>query len=429
MSTELADGSHAKIKFLGGTKEVGRSAIAVSSGGTQVLLDYGVAMDHEPGFPIHVPQKEVEAIILTHAHLDHSGGIPIFHVRGKTPVYSTSLTFDLSKVLLSDLINLSGYYLPYEYLEVDTMMRCRVDIDYGEEVQIGNFKVRFLDAGHIPGSAQIVLDLGGGKRLAYTGDINTVGTELLASASTDYGELSHLIIETTYATEDHPERPPLEERFVSRVREVVERGGTVLVPAFSVGRSQEILCILAAHKFEYPIIMDGMALKINEIMLQYPQYFKNPSLLRRALEGAKWVSGWHERRDVVKSPGVIVSPAGMLKGGTAAYYVEKVARIKGNAIFMVSFQIPGTPGRVLLEEGKVFIGGKAKAVEAEVERFDFTSHCGRRELETLLRGVQGNPAVYTVHGSPENCREMAEWVAREIGLKALAPSAGDVYKL
>jgi putative mRNA 3-end processing factor len=425
----LTDGSNAKIRFLGGTKEVGRSAVAVSSGGTQVLLDYGVAMDREPGFPIHVPPKEVNAIILTHAHLDHSGGIPIFHVRGKTPVYATSLTIDLSKVLLCDLINLSGYYLPFEYLEVDTMMKCRVNVDYGEEVTVGNLKVKFLDAGHIPGSAQLVLDLGGGKRLAYTGDINTVGTQLLDNASTDYGELSHLVIEATYANEDHPERTQLEKLFVSRVREVVENGGTVVVPAFSVGRSQEVLCILAAHKFEYPIIMDGMALKINEIMLQYPKFFKNYSLLQRALEGAKWVSGWHERRDVVKSPGVIVSPAGMLKGGTAAFYVEKVARGRENAIFLVSFQIPGTPGRVLMEERKVFVGGKAKTVEAEVERFDFTSHCGRKELEALLKGARGNPTVYTVHGSPENCKEMAEWVKREIGLKAEVPSAGDVYKL
>ncbi|MEM3736786.1 MAG: MBL fold metallo-hydrolase [Candidatus Bathyarchaeia archaeon] len=429
MSADSNAGSSAKLRFLGGTKEVGRSAVAVSSGKTQILLDYGIAMNYEPGFPIHIPPKEVNAIVLTHAHLDHSGGIPIFHVRGKTPVYATSLTFELTKILLSDLINLSGYYLPYEYLEVDTMMQCRVNVSYSDECQIGDIKVGFLDAGHIPGSAQLLLDLGGGKRLAYTGDINTVDTQLLSRASTDYGELSHLIIEATYVNEDHPERSQLEKLFVARAREVVERGGTVLVPAFSVGRSQEILCILAAHKFEYPVVMDGMALKVNEIMLQYPQYFKNHNLLRRALEGARWVSGWRERKEVVKSPGVIVSPAGMLKGGAAAFYIEKVANKKQNAIFLVSFQIPGTPGRVLLEERKVFIGGKAKTVEAEVERFDFTSHCGRKELEALLKEAKGNPTVYTVHGSPENCMELAEWVEREVGLKALAPSANDSYKL
>jgi len=429
LSVETTNGSNAKIKFLGGTKEVGRSAVAVRNGDTHVLLDYGIAMGHEPGFPIHVPPKEVDAIILTHAHLDHSGGIPIFHIKGKTPVLATSLTFDLAKVLLSDLINLSGYYLPYEYLEVDTMMRCRVNVDYEEEIQIGDLKVKFLDAGHIPGSSQLVLDLGKGKRIVYTGDINTVGTQLLENASTDYGEVSHLIIEATYANEDHPDRSELEKLFVSRIREVVGRGGTVLVPAFSVGRSQEILCILAAHKFEYPVVMDGMALKINEIMLQYPQFFKNHSLLRRALEGAKWVSSWQERKGAVTAPGVIVAPAGMLTGGTAAFYVEKVAKKKQNAIFLVSFQIPGTPGRVLLEQKKVFIRGRPKTVEAEVERFDFTSHCGRKELEAILKVNHGNPTVYTVHGTPENCRELAEWVEREVGLKAVSPSAGEVHKL
>lgn len=428
--SSVSSNGQAKIRFLGGTRQVGRSGVALSSGGTQVLLDYGVLISQEePGFPVHVSPKEVDGIIVTHAHLDHTGGVPIYHIRNKTPVYGTSLTFAITDILIKDFINLAGYYLPYEYLELDTMLRCKINVEYGSEVTIGSLKARFIDAGHIPGSMQIVMETAPGKTLVYTGDVNLAETKLLGSASLDYGQPSAFIVESTYANEDHPGRLELEKEFVARIREVVERGGTALVPAFSVGRSQEVLCVLAAHEFPYPIMVDGMALNVNETMLQHPRFFKDYKLLRRALEDAKWVSRWNERKSATRTPGVIVAPAGMLKGGAAAFYVQKVAGRKQNAIFLVSFQIPGTPGKVLLNERKIFVNGKAKSVEAEVERFDFSSHSGRGELETMMKSVKGSPDVYVMHGTPENCQNFAQWIHDELGLKAIAPQAGEVYKI
>jgi len=417
-----------KLRFLGGVREVGRSALAVFSGGSTILLDYGVQINREPEFPLHIPPRDVDAIFLSHAHLDHSGGIPLFHIRYRIPVYATELTFELSRILINDFIKLSGYYLPYEPADLEAMLNNAVTVNFGETVNVKGFKVSFLDAGHIPGSLQILVEAGG-KKLLYTGDVNVNETKLLKGADLDYGELSAVVVEATYAGETHPDRRKLEEAFVDRVREVVERGGTALIPAFSVGRSQEILCILEAYGFEHPVYMDGLALEVNEVMLRHPMYFRDYHLLKRALEKARWITTWRERKQAVKRPCAIVSPAGMLKGGAAAYYVEKVAKESRNAIFLVSFQVPGTPGRMLLEERRVLVNCKPKPVQAEVEFFHFSSHTDGEGLKRLLRSVEGNPKVFIVHGNPENSEKLASWVHGELGLEAIIPNVGENYQV
>ena len=425
-------GKEVRIRFLGGAGEVGRSSIALSSGNTTVLLDYGILLDHEPSFPLHIQPRNLDGILLTHAHLDHSGGIPLFYLRGKIPLYTTKLTLKLSRILINDLIKLSGYFLPYEDLNVDTMERCFIPASYGKKFRIKDLNFEFRDAGHIPGSAQIIIKVAEDNRektIVYTGDINLRKTKLLNAVDVNHGEISCLILESTYATEDHPPRQEVEKAFVKRVKEVVEDGGTVLVPAFSVGRSQEVLCILAEQNFDYPVVMDGMALEVNKVLLEYPEYFRDYELLKYALSSVEWVERWKDRRLAVKKPCVIISPAGMLQGGAAAFYVKEVAKRSRNAIFLVSFQIPGTPGRKLLEEKKIFFGGRKINVEAEVERFDFSSHAGESELKELLKNVEGNPTVFLVHGSREKSEKLAEWVKTELGMPVFVPSIGDTFKI
>jgi putative mRNA 3-end processing factor len=417
-----------KLRFLGGTQEVGRSAIAVSSGNTTILLDYGVMLNREPELPLHIPPKEVNGILLTHAHLDHSGGIPLFHIRQRIPVYTTTLTLELTRILIKDLLKLSGYYLPYEYADLESMLQNAAPAECNETFRIGDFKVKFIEAGHIPGSVQIILEAEN-KKILYTGDVNAYETKLLKAADTGYGELSAIIIESTYADENHPERLKLEEEFVGKVREVVERGGTALIPAFSVGRSQEVICILESHGFEYPVFMDGLALEANEVMLKHPKYFKDYMLLKKALEKTRWINGWRERRQTVKKPCAIVSPAGMLKGGAAAYYVEKVAKNPRNAIFLVSFQIPGTPGRFLLEEKRIYVSGKPKPVEAELGYFHFSSHADGAGLRKIVKAVKGDPKVFVVHGNRDNCLKFSEWIRSELGFWAESPKQGETYKI
>jgi putative mRNA 3-end processing factor len=417
-----------QVKFLGGAREVGRIGIAVKSEKTQVLLDYGVMLDHQPGFPMHVPPKEVDALILTHSHLDHSGAIPIYYVQGQRPLYTNKLNLELTQLLIQDFIHLSGYYLPFEYLELKTMMRSNKHLDFGVEQALGDMRFQLLNAGHTPGSAQVLIEAEG-KRLLYTGDFNIGETKLLEGASMDYGDLDAVIMESTYADEDHTERPELERHFVESITEIVEKGGTVLVPAFGVGRSQEIACVLSANHFEYPVFLDGMAREASRVIMNFKEFLRDPRMFMDAMHSAEWVEGWRDRRRALRNPGVIISTAGMLKGGPAAFYVSKLGKRANNAIFLVSYQIPGTPGKELLEKGICTIDGKIRRIKARYEHFDFSSHCGASQLKEALRKLGGKPKVFVVHGAEGNCELFANWAKSELGLEAFAPKTGETFEV
>jgi putative mRNA 3-end processing factor len=417
-----------QIGFLGGAREVGRIGIAVKSKKAQVLLDYGVMFDREPGFPMHVPPKEVDALILTHSHLDHSGALPVFYIGGKIPLYTNRLNLDLTQLLIQDFIHLSGYYLPFEYLELKTMVRSNNHLDFGVSKKVGDIHFQLLNAGHTPGSAQVLIETEG-KRLLYTSDFNITDSQLLAGATMDYGDLDAVIIESTYANEDHAERLELEKRFVQSATEVVEKGGTVLVPAFGVGRSQEIACILTAHHFKYPILLDGMAREASKIIMKHNEFLKDPKLFMKTMNSIDWVESWRDRRKAPKTPRVIISTAGMLKGGPAAFYISKIAKKSGNAVFLVSYQIPGTPGRELLDKGICTIDGKVRKVKALYEHFDFSSHCGASQLKESLRMLGGKPKVFVVHGDESNCKLLKKWTKDELGLDAVAPKTGNTFEV
>jgi putative mRNA 3-end processing factor len=417
-----------EVKFLGGAREVGRAAVSVKTGKTQILLDYGVMLNHTPGFPMHVSPREVDAVVVTHSHLDHSGAVPIFHIGNSTSVYGTRVTFSLANVLIKDFIHLSGYYIPFEYLELRSMMKSRKDLIYREEATVGDVKFQLLNSGHLPGSAQVLVEADG-KRVVYTSDFNAVETKLLGAADLDYGEIDALIIESTYADEEHTERKLLEEKLLKEVTEVVEGGGTVLVPAFSVGRAQEIACILAAYHFEYPVVMDGMAREASRIMMGHLDFVRDSRLFLDAVHMASWIEGWRDRKEAAKKSGVIISPAGMLKGGPVASYIQSVGKKPGNAVFLVGFQIPGTPGRELLEKGRCVIDGKMRKVKAKVGFFDFSSHSGAKELRETVKSLNGDPDVYVVHGAEGNCPKFAKWIKEEAGLEAKAPSPGDTFAI
>ena len=417
-----------QVGFLGGAREVGRIGISVKSKKSQVLLDYGVMLDREPGFPMHVPPKEVDGLILTHSHLDHSGALPIFYIDNKVPLYTNKLNLELTQILIQDFIHLSGYYLPFEYLELKTMMRCNKHLDFGAKEEVGDMRFQLLNAGHTPGSASVLIEAEG-KRLLYTSDFNTIDSQLLTGASMDCGDLDAVIIESTYANEDHTERSELEKRFVESATEVVEKGGIALVPAFGVGRSQEMACILAAHHFEYPIVLDGMAREASRIIMNYKEFLRDPKLFMNAMHTADWVEGWRDRRKALKTPSVIITTAGMLKGGPAAFYVSKIGKKANNAIFLVSYQIPGTPGKELLDKGRCTIDGVVRKVKARYGHFDFSSHCGASQLKDALRKLGGKPKVFVVHGAEGNCELFANWAKSELGLDALAPKTGETFEV
>ncbi len=417
-----------EVKVLGAARQVGRSAFLVTHKDSKILLDYGALTTKVPGFPMHVPPKDIKAIVLSHAHLDHSGAAPLHFLGGKMKLHATPVTSELSGLLIQDFIKISGQYLPFEFLDLMAMNSNTVNHGYMEPFEIGDFRVTFYDAGHIPGSAVIAVEAGS-KRLLYTGDINGDETNLLGGSWKHLGEANMVITESTYATADHPHRSEAEKGLVEFARTVVERGGVLLVPAFSVGRAQEIAMTLVKEGFRHPIAMDGMALKVNGILMRYQEFLKDPTALRRTLEQMEEVTSWPQRRRLVKKPGVIISPAGMLVGGASIFYNEHLSMDEKNGIAIVSFQVPGTPGRTLIEKGLTIYRGKPTKVRAEVRRFDFSSHSGKSSLMSDLKGIGGTPRFLTVHGEEASCLALADELHGELGVEATAAQPGQEFQV
>jgi putative mRNA 3-end processing factor len=417
-----------QLGFLGGAREVGRIGISVKSAKTQIIMDYGVMLDNQPGFPMHVPPKDVDAVVLTHSHLDHSGAMPIFYINDKKPIISNVLNMELSQLLIQDFIHLSSYYLPFEYLELKAMMKNLRNVEFNGSTDVGDMKITLFNAGHTPGSVQILVEAEG-KRILYTGDFNLEETKLLPGAAMNYGDLDAVVIESTYADSEHTPRPELEKKFVEAVTETVEKGGTVLIPSFGVGRSQEIVSVLASNHFDYPIVLDGMAREASRVIMGHTEYLKDPKMFMTAMRSVDWVEGWRDRRRALKTPCAIVSTAGMLKGGPAAFYISKLGKRANNAVFLVSYQIPGTPGRELMEKGVCTIDGKVRKIKARYQHFDFSSHCGASLLKEGLTRLGGKPKVFVVHGAEGNCELFANWAKNELGLDAVAPRTGETYQI
>ncbi|MDG6921455.1 MAG: MBL fold metallo-hydrolase, partial [Nitrososphaerota archaeon] len=228
-----------EVKVLGAARQVGRSAFLVSHNNSKILLDYGALTTKVPGFPMHVPPKDINAIILSHAHLDHSGAAPLNFLSGSMKLHATPITSELANLLIQDFIKISGQYLPFEFLDLMAMNSNTVHHGYMEPFQVGDFTIQLYDAGHIPGSAIISVEAGN-KRLIYTGDINGDETNLMPGSWKNLGEADMVITESTYAQADHPGRLKAETELVEFANMVVERGGVLLIPAFSVGRAQEV---------------------------------------------------------------------------------------------------------------------------------------------------------------------------------------------
>ena len=419
-----------KVSILGAAKEVGRSAFLVNSNQTSLLMDYGVLLKREPIFPMHVKPKDIDAVVITHAHLDHSGFVPSLFLSDsvETQVCGTLPTFDLSQLLIEDMIKISGFYLPFEYIDLITMMKHSKNLAYRQPCMIKDVKVTLHESGHILGGATIIVE-DEGKRLFYTGDINTRGSKILRPADLDFDEVDLVIMESTYSQTEQMPREQSERELLEYAYEVVERGGTLFIPAFSVERAQEIACVLKAYNFPHKIAMDGMALKANEIMLRHPAFLRNPEIFKKSIGEAEWISGWNRRKRVVKEPCVIISPAGMLVGGSAVFYLQEIAQSDKNGIALVSFQGEGTPGRALLEKRVTILDGKVRNCLADVKRFEFSGHNSRSELFEILDRLKGNPKILTVHGDESSCTKFAEEIRKKYGYDAKAPNTGEVIEI
>jgi len=400
------------VEVLGGGGEVGRMAILVRGSRNTVLLDYGVNFDEEgrPIFPLHVRPRDLTAVVLSHAHLDHCGALPGLYVSSSPPLYTTPLTAELAELMFRDAVKLSGYYLPYEEEEIRNALRQAKPVNFNEAVELNGDSLMFLNAGHVPGSVMTLMSIDG-YRILFTGDFNLAPSNLLDGADL-YNvprDIDLVIMEATYAGGTHPPREKLEEEFIKAVKETLDEGGSVLIPSFTIGRTQELLLTLIKHDVtEVPIYVDGLARVANRVISKYPQFLRDPNLYAKAMTYSTEIMGNYFRRNALRDQAVIITPAGMLKGGAAVYYLKRLGGDRRNAVILPSYQAPDSPGYELLTKGVVRVDNEEIRVNAKVYWFDFSAHSGLEELVNFIRYFSDNTNILIVHSSPRNALRLSE---------------------
>lgn len=412
-----------KIRYLGGGREVGRSAIMVDTG-VQHVFDYGTNVQTGE-IPI-APPPETKYIFLSHAHLDHSGGLPLLYSTGfKGMTFMTATTLNLSELLLEDSLSVQkkkGLDPQFTMADISRTIWSTKIARLGKPINIQGGQVTFFDAGHIPGSASVLLE-SNGKRILYTGDINFMNTQLMGPAYDEFEDIDVLITECTYTYKNHPPREETAENLRRRVTETVHRGGVALLPAFAVGRTQEILLILSS--LGLPITMDGMGVEATQKILMDKETLVSPGKLSKAFEQAHKIKRNNQRFTAIKKPGIIITTSGMLQGGPASYYIDKLHERKECSMTLLGYQVEGTPGRLLLETGRYVNEGIDVDPEMDIKFFDFSAHASRDALVRLIDKVSAEK-VLLFHGdhAPEFAKDL-----QSKGIDAEAPRNGDVVQI
>jgi putative mRNA 3-end processing factor len=411
------------IKFLGGANEVGRSGFLLR-GKKSILLDYGVKVEGNTEYPLQAGR--IDLCILSHAHLDHSGYVPSIYRSSFPPTLGTIPTLKLAELLIEDSFKLNRdrhEKPPFFRREIKSFTERYLPRDYGNEIQLDDYTVTLHDAGHIAGSAIAKIENKKGRRIAYTGDFKL--SEQLLQKGAEKVEADVLIIESTYATSEHPPRQQLIKGFIEDVKEVLDSGGIALVPVFAVGRAQELLAILCDNGLIDRTYLDGMAKAATEIASAYPEFIHNNDLLQRAMKGASWIEFPNQRRSALRGGTIILTTSGMLNGGPVVNYITKLN--KNSKIFLTGYQVEGTNGRRLLENKPLLIDNRKISIKTPVSFNDFSAHAGKEDLHRYIKASKAH-TVICVHGSMDNTTALAQSL-REEGLEAYAPNVGDVLKL
>jgi putative mRNA 3-end processing factor len=408
------------MHFLGGSAEVGRLGMVLDVDGTRLLFDYGIAPTDPPKYP--VPAPAVDAALLSHAHLDHSGMMAALAGDQGVPIYSTGPTRPLTELLARDSLKvcrIEGYPQPYSMANIETMSEVFETVPLLEDFEVGSLSIHGESAGHIPGSAMFVVD-GGRNRVVFTGDINVIDTNLMKGARPV--DCDTLVIESTYSGREHPDRKTLQQRFLARIGEVRDAGGVVIVPAFATGRTQELLMMLAGSGYE--VWLDGMGKQVTEMMLDDATDLRDARALRKAAGEANFVTNPHKRH-LAMSGDVIVTTSGMLEGGPVLNYIERFHNDPKSAIFMTGYQVRGTNGRMLIDDGVIEIRGVKEKVNCQVEFFDFSAHAGHDELVRYIEEC-GPKRVVLFHG---DSREPLADDLRKRGFDVLLPQTGEMMDI
>ncbi len=382
-----------ELRFLGGASEIGSLGLVVRDQGRTLLFDYGMTPTDPPTYPRPAPVN-IDVAFLSHAHLDHSGMTPVLSRLPRARLVATPVTIAVADLLTRDALKiarLEGYLPAYTPQDIHSVSARFTAVDRHATFRHKGIEVELHSAGHIPGASMMLYK--GSKDVLFTGDLQTLPTHLVGGA--EHAECDVLVIESTYAGKEHPDRKETERRFRDKVAETVERGGKVVVPAFAVGRAQEVLMSLASSGFE--TYLDGMARKVNSIYLSAPEYLADARRFRRALEGVNVVETPGDRKRALREADVIVTTGGMLDGGPVLYYVGELYRDANSSIFLTGYQVEGSNGRQLMDEGTLTIDETTIHPVCEIEKFDFSAHAGHSDLVRFIEESRAETVVL-MHG-------------------------------
>ena len=458
------------ITFHGAAQEVTGSCHVVRVGGSTVALDFGMFQGHraeaaQKNLSVPFRPAELDAVILSHAHIDHSGRLPLLAKRGfNRPVYATPATRDLCAIMLADSAHIQekdaeflarrrrSFVAPlYDHHDVAGVMRRIISVPLGAPFEPApGIRATFVEAGHILGSASVILDCNDGRaerRLVYSGDIGRRGLPIVRDPDPPSGA-DAIIMESTYGNRDHLSATDMMEQLGRIVRDTAARGGRVLIPAFAVGRAQEILYDL--HRLTHaraippiPIVLDSpLAIAATSVFSTHRQMFDPREELVASGKDIFGLDQLEYARDAAASkalntrhePMIVIAGSGMAEAGRILHHLTNGARDPKNTILIVGFQAEHTLGRRIVERRpaiKVF--GEELPLRARVEVLSgYSAHADRRELRSwanaVAAGAHPKPTVYLVHGEHEGQQALAETLGQD-GFTVDIPRPGSRHAL
>jgi Cft2 family RNA processing exonuclease len=439
------------IIFLGGGNEIGASSAIVEIGSARILIDCGVRMSGEHRLPdlaaiAQTHAGQLDAVLLTHAHMDHSGALPVLHQHYPgVPVYANAPTRGLVEVLLRDSINImraraeSEQELPlYSQPAVESLLEKMIPVTSGAPVVIGRTgaTATWFPAGHILGASSIGIEgveQGRSIRVLFSGDIAVADQLTVPGMLPPAGfRPDVLVIESTYGDRMHSPRELEEQRLVEMVAGVIEGRGKLLIPAFAIGRAQEMALMLlkqfrSKKLASFPVWLDGMVKTVCGVYSQFPAHQtpysrrlieKHGNPFFNVVDEIRQVTSPAEREKVLSGdPCVIIASSGMLTGGASAFYAQQIVTEERNGIAITGYQDEESPGRQLLqlaaaETREVTVAGKTLEVKCGVEKYALSAHADCNEIAGLIEAI--NPReVVLVHGEGQSRESLRDLLRKQ----------------
>ncbi|HZJ57130.1 MAG TPA: MBL fold metallo-hydrolase [Clostridia bacterium] len=449
-----------ELTFCGGAGEVGASCLLLNIDGKNLLLDSGIRMgdakDSLPDFRIIQEKGGLDAILISHAHLDHTGSLPIISREyPNSVIYMTHATKDLVRVLLYDSLKIMGYsegeipiYAESHVQDMLNRIRCfspEYTIDLFEDSKV---RATFYHAGHIAGAGSIYIQ-GEEGSFFYSGDFSMANQHTVGGAAIPTLRPDVAVFESTYGDKLHANRQIEEERLVATVQKVIERQGKILIPAFALGRAQEVILILkrAMNRGRLPkfnVYVDGMVREICRMYRLNPNYLR-PSLAKRVWrDGEIFFDDWiqsvddREMRDKIVSsdePCCIISSSGMLTGGPSQWYAEKIISDSKNFIAITGYQDEEAPGRQLLnllddtpEDAFLSIGDRKLPIKCELGKYNLSAHADRGEIIGLAHNISPKE-IFLVHGEGQAMGELGRHMQGDVRGRVYIAANGESYDI